>query len=711
MQSRFKYMLVHQMLPWFALIACSIAVWLDAYSNLRIIGWSTPVYTKDDALGVLGTIRAYQNGEIGLWTQKFVSHLGAPYSANWNDYPVTEDVIYWATGLLARAIGLGVAVNVVYMLTYVAAACAFYFAVRRFEGKVVPAFCLALLFAFSEFHFYRSIEHFAFSHYWHLPLHIWSLASLSKRLPNVRTYDRWLNVLIALITGMLNTYFILPYALGLVWLGVHDSMKTSVRESQRYAWILFAMTATFLLAHVDSISYWMAHGFNTRGVHRNSYELSTYGMRVSDWFFAPDSTRFTWLTEFSLTHYHQPVAKVFGEARSAYLGCIGVLWLLWILIRNIKGVLRRGAQGIDLTFASIIAMVVLFSTGGVMLLVNSLIGSSWIRGTNRYSIIISLICYLDLAMVLSRMHRQLVAWACAAVFTVVGIYEVLPRYVHEEEAKRAQHVQEDQRLGAFLDGHFANKRIFQLPVMGYPENAPIYKMRDYEHLRPYLFTQLVFYSYGSDRGRQTADWQSMVGQLPVHDMVNTLERYGFSALLINRKGFADEAFNIVMLLRDYRRYLQFLNADFAVVALHASAKPVPPEFDDCDIAICHGGTPHVVGECQFSPDDGQNLMVGPEGQAGTLWFGPYMRLDSGRYHVRFNLTADAPSTATDRLGMVDVFNKTAIVTSAPIAPSSKRQEIVLPFTHVRSKARYEFRVLTNGQARLRVHYIALCRDR
>jgi phosphoglycerol transferase len=83
--------------------------------------------------------------------------------------------------------------------------------------------------------------------------------------------------------------------------------------------------------------------------------------------------------------------------------------------------------------------------------------------------------------------------------------------------------------------------VFQLPVMAFPESPRIHNMRDYEHLRLFLHTTSLRYSYGQVKGRTDANWQRDVAALPRPDMVAALERYGFAALLINRNAYEDRA--------------------------------------------------------------------------------------------------------------------------------------------------------------------------
>jgi hypothetical protein len=121
--------------------------------------------------------------------------------------------------------------------------------------------------------------------------------------------------------------------------------------------------------------------------------------------------------------------------------------------------------------------------------------------------------------------------------------------------------------------------VFQMPVMRFPESWPIEKMTDYEHLRPYLYSSALHYSYGSIKGRGQDDWQQFAARLPVPSLVDTLERAGFSAIYINREGYADSGAALVSGLQQAGRaeVIESPAGDLVCVLLHAATKPELPE--------------------------------------------------------------------------------------------------------------------------------------
>ena len=81
--------------------------------------------------------------------------------------------------------------------------------------------------------------------------------------------------------------------------------------------------------------------------------------------------------------------------------------------------------------------------------------------------------------------------------------------------------------------------LFQLPVVDFPEGQRVRGATDYEHLRPYLHSTQLRFSYGSDKGRPREAWQRRVEALEPEAMADALERMGFAGLLVNRKAYED----------------------------------------------------------------------------------------------------------------------------------------------------------------------------
>jgi phosphoglycerol transferase len=84
--------------------------------------------------------------------------------------------------------------------------------------------------------------------------------------------------------------------------------------------------------------------------------------------------------------------------------------------------------------------------------------------------------------------------------------------------------------------------------MEYPD-SPLRDVLAYDHLRPYLFTQHLRFSFGSMKGRPREEWQHDVAKLSLPDSIAEIKGRGFSALYVNRKAYPNHAADLEESLR------------------------------------------------------------------------------------------------------------------------------------------------------------------
>lgn len=123
-----------------ALLAVVTALlWCAIYDRWTVESWRTPLtYLADphkcDVISIFAGIKAASEGHVCPFSFNNVPELGAPYIANWDDFPTTEKPILILTGWLARAIGIFAAANVALLLAQMLAAVSFYVATRLLGG-------------------------------------------------------------------------------------------------------------------------------------------------------------------------------------------------------------------------------------------------------------------------------------------------------------------------------------------------------------------------------------------------------------------------------------------------------------------------------------------------------------------------------------------------------------------------------------------------
>jgi phosphoglycerol transferase len=223
------------------------------------------------------------------------------------------------------------------------------------------------------------------------------------------------------------------------------------------------------------------------------------------------------------------------------------------------------------------------SVGGLTNLLALFVGFQVFRATNRAAIFISAIVLFFLVTRLSRQSLRWPAWqrlGVAAILAVVGVFEQLPKPEPPDYlAQLAADVKSDEAFGAALEKKLpAGAMVFQLPVVGFPEAPAPNQLGEYDHFRPYLATQHLEFSYGAAKQRSRSRWQRELAALPVEELVHHLERHGFAALYLNRKGFADRGETLLRQLGacGYVPLLESSRGDQVVVQLRGAAESEPP---------------------------------------------------------------------------------------------------------------------------------------
>jgi phosphoglycerol transferase len=294
-------------------------------------------------------------------------------------------------------------------------------------------------------------------------------------------------------------------------------------------------------------------------VRRIAY-LENYGLTLPELFAPPAYHRWHWWSVFWQTHYSAQ-SFLAGERDSPYLGFAGTAGLLWLAVPSLFHLLKGQLRCIPTQALQVLWILLYSLVGGINLLIG-VFGFILFRATNRYSIVILTIALLFLVRQLSRCCPRQFVRPVALGLLVLGLWDQLP-----PSTDRA-FVQQNARV-ARSDLHFVSdlekalpsgSKVFQLPVVDFPESPPIHQMTAYEHFRPYLFSRSLHFSYGSDKGRYREAWQKEIEKMPAAQMAAKLEEFGFDAVLVNRRGYEDRGDGLIAELAatgrpiDDRRY-------------------------------------------------------------------------------------------------------------------------------------------------------------
>jgi len=81
--------------------------------------------------------------------------------------------------------------------------------------------------------------------------------------------------------------------------------------------------------------------------------------------------------------------------------------------------------------------------------------------------------------------------------------------------------------------------VLQLPYVGFTEGRRVNGMDEYTHLRGYLHTKALRFSFGVMKGRPGDKWQCAMHSLPLEQVAPAAAASGFAAVMVATDGYAD----------------------------------------------------------------------------------------------------------------------------------------------------------------------------
>jgi hypothetical protein len=563
-----------------ALILVTTLIWAGYYDRWTLEKWQLPTDYVGDAHEMLARIKAASEGDTWPLMPQRIERLGAPFGAHWNGYPTPDKPLMLLLGGLTHVIGLFAAANAGLLLAQITAALAFYFTARWLRCRWEWAWAGALLFAYTYHSFHRGLPHFSFVFTWTVPLGllaVWLIAQ-SRRL-EWRSPGAVVCLGMAVALGVSNPYNLLFWGQLLIWALLAQWFGPR-RRSNLMIGIATGVVAVAAFA-VTNAEVWMyvQEPDGLPLLSRNYGGTERYALKPLEMFIPPQYHRLDAFAFFAGRYLRWSEWR--GEDYMPYLGLVGIAGVIWLMAASATRLFRRRPlPGQAMSAGWLLAYA---TVGGVTNLLAFFVGFQVFRATNRVAIFLSALVMIFLVVRLSRLTRRWPGhWRLAAALglAVVGLLDQVPRrWPDEVYARMGGEARSDLRLGRELEAALPpGAMIFQIPVLGFPEVLPPYRLVDYEHFRPYLTTKTLRFSYGAAKFRSRSRWQRDVENLPVATLVSRLESYGFAALYLNRKGYEDRAEKVLTELEGmgYHRRISGTRGEQVVVFLHPHPEPRKP---------------------------------------------------------------------------------------------------------------------------------------
>ena len=548
------------------LIPC--AYYFECFSLASL---ARPWYALGDIPIMCGYFQAFAEGEGYPFIPHFVSRLNAPFTANWADFPTTEELIWAFGGVLTRLFGVITAYNLCILSAHISAGLALYFCARKLGSDRSSGVLAAFSYSASRFLFIRDAAHIVLSVCWHLPFYWLATNWLWQGRPLTRKHWGGM-LLLSWLAAWQNPYFWYAWMVMLVPCWLHPLILKQWRRAYPALVISAASLFFLVLAHVDTLVSWMLWGRSAQTFSRTINELQIYGMRLPE-LFLPCQHHLKPFDQWAQQHYYQAMLNTGFEMESHYLGVLGVLALLHLMVVGLVNICRL--RPVPFACGMSLWIMAVAICGGLNMCAGSF-GLLLFRCTCRFSVLLLAGSLLHLATMFTewkvfRGRRWL--WLFL-IIPVSGLDTMPPRPPGKDFL--VDTVKNQRAMAEYLEKSLpAGSTVFQWPVMAYPEGPKFPKLEPYEQLYAYVFTKNMHFSYGDCRGRPESQWQLTLSSAQPERLFQRLESYGFSAFVLYRLGMSPEELNRWDAWSRKPDYVSPWN-DLWVYRLHPSATPVKP---------------------------------------------------------------------------------------------------------------------------------------
>jgi phosphoglycerol transferase len=283
-------------------------------------------------------------------------------------------------------------------------------------------------------------------------------------------------------------------------------------------------------------NYHRIHGSNLSIVHRTVAEVEFYSLKLSNLLLPVVNHRLSFLNH--LQQKSNPVYLI-GEGSDSLgiLGSIGFVGLITVLVfRLVRHRLGLTTALSAFTFLSALTCIV----GGLAQFI-AVFGFTQLRVMSRMSIVIAFPSIIFAVLLICKMMKRWNHAVALSVMTLVMVISVLdtnPVHLLPSFETTASHWHQDKKIVERLELIAKrNSMVLQLPHIEFPEGAPQGELGGYDHLRGYLHSSTLRWSFGSIKSSRQ-DINLVTEPFDISD-TKKLQTLGFSFIWLNASGYGD----------------------------------------------------------------------------------------------------------------------------------------------------------------------------
>lgn len=484
--------------------------------------------------------------------------VGAPDGLNLHAFPMPDNLHLAIVRVMSVLMpDADVIYNVYYLIGYPLAAATAAWAMCRLGVRRAAAVSMGVLYALLPYHFGRGGNgHLFLAAYFVVPPIAERIVCVAVGRPVVRArstggLSRWLTAttLLTVAAGVLVASASGYYAVFAAVLAVAAALVAGLSGRWREAvigaaFIVAVLGVTQLANLAPDLVYRARHPEVASVGQRSAGETEYFALKFTQLVLPIAGHRVAVLG--ALRQRYDEAFPLPSEGNQIPLGAVGTSGFVALLGIALAGASGRPCRDRVLRAMAVLTAVafVVATVGGLSSLVG-LLGLTQVRGWNRLVVYLAFFALTAVGLAFSKLpwaqpgHRRRFVWLVAlAVVTVLGVLDQTTNsFVPNYRMARFEYQNDAEFVGRVEAALPARAQILQLPYVAYPEEPPQVRMNDYDHLRGYLHSDTLRWSYGSIKG--TDQWKRELSSLEVRELPAAAAAVGFDAIWVDRFGYAD----------------------------------------------------------------------------------------------------------------------------------------------------------------------------
>lgn len=541
-----------------AAITILVTFWLCYFWDLHIMDWNVPIsYVYGDDMSLLQTTKLVQDTGWNLGTDRLAASDDYYYNANEVIAGLHNADVFLVKIFVSITGNVGMTANLIMISAFYLVAYVSYIVFRLLNIKRWIGVAGSVVYAFLSFIFFRIQGHTQLGCYYFVPLAIlmavWVYEDERFMLPGRGFFRCKRN-----IGGLVMAFLIASQGIGywqvfscffIMVATVTRYLRTkNVQVIKRGVIAIGAIIAAVFIHIIPTVVTMLsmdASGLAERG--RTYQDGEIYGLKIAQ-MLLPVNGHGIGILETLISVYNTYMPLI-NENRTAYIGLMGIVGFLFLIIWNFTS--RKGDTVARIRFnvLSDMNMCALLLAGiGSFGSIVYIGGFTVLRCYNRISVFIAFICILAVCIIIhyksmniKTKNLKYIFAAGAFLFAMISVWDQYPGGGIDYAGLADKWYSDKEFVENIESTMDKDDKIFQLPYVRFPESPVINDMPHMSHLRGYIHSNELRWSYATTVGSDSDIWYSTTAELEsVQDMVEELTEKGFEGIYIDRNGYEED---------------------------------------------------------------------------------------------------------------------------------------------------------------------------